>query len=125
MEKIKLHFLSIAIMTVMVILAGCSVEPLESKRLNASVSFISGTQFLITNNDSYAWNYVDLRINHEYTLKVGRIDAGSSYTVDTFQFADSSGQRFNIFKTKLQSLYISNAINQYSAVDGDKIFHFK
>jgi len=78
--------------------------------LNARVNF-DGTQFHITNQDPFAWNKVELAINGGVfsggdTLKVERMDAGSSYDVGAMQFSDSGGDRFNPFTMKPQSFWV-------------------
>ncbi len=78
--------------------------------LNASVSF-TGTQFIITNNDSFDWRNVELEINpgllkSGYKLKAGLMSAGESYTIGAMQFAKRDGERFNPFAIKPQSMSI-------------------
>lgn len=78
--------------------------------LNASVSF-TGTQFVITNGDSFNWNDVELEINAGllkggYKLKAVLISAGQTYTVGALQFAKRGGERFNPLTIKPQSLSI-------------------
>lgn len=89
--------------------SGSSSEP-SYIDLNASVSF-TGTQFVITNNDSFNWNDVELEINSGllkggYKLKAVLISAGQTYTVGALQFAKGDGERFNPITIKPQSLNI-------------------
>lgn len=79
--------------------------------LKASVRF-TGTQFIITNNDSFDWKNVELEINpgllkSGYKLKAGLISTGQTYTVGALQFAKPDGTRFNPFSIKPQSISIS------------------
>ncbi|MBA7493260.1 hypothetical protein ES702_03817 [subsurface metagenome] len=78
--------------------------------LNASVQF-TGTQFIITNNDSFEWRNVKLEINSKilksgYKLTTYKMIAGQTYTVGSMQFAKSDGTRFNPFSMKVQSIDI-------------------
>jgi hypothetical protein len=79
-------------------------QPKQAAKITAEVKF-SGTQFIITNKDSYAWTDVKLEINGGffsggYELKHSRIEAGQTYTVGALQFADSDGRRFNPYQMK-------------------------
>lgn len=67
----------------------------ETKKMNASVSF-TGTQFVITNNDSVPYSDVRLTLNGIYKLKVDYFPANKVYTVGIFQFADDAGNRFKL-----------------------------
>lgn len=85
-------------------------EPLYVN-LNASVRF-TGTQFIITNNDSFDWRNVELEINpgllkSGYKLNAGLMKAEQTYTVGASQFAKPDGTRFNPFSIKPQSISIS------------------
>jgi len=78
--------------------------------LQASVNF-TGTQFVITNNDSFAWTNVLLKINpgfvaNGYWLRTDRMEAGSTYTVGALQFAKDDGTRLNPYTTKPTSISI-------------------
>ncbi len=79
--------------------------------LNASVRF-TGTQFIITNKDSFNWRNVELEINpgllkSGYKLNAGLMSAGETYTVGAMQFAKPDGTRFNPLSIKPQSISIS------------------
>ena len=79
--------------------------------LNASVRF-TGTQFIITNNDSFDWRNVELEINpgllkSGYKLNAGLMSTGETYTVGAMQFAKPDGTRFNPLSVKPQSISIS------------------
>jgi hypothetical protein len=81
--------------------------------INAAVRF-TGTQFIITNNDSFDWKNVELEINpgllsSGYTLRSDIMKAGQTYTVGALQFAKPDGTRFNPFTVKPQSIGISCA----------------
>jgi hypothetical protein len=78
----------------------------ETKDLSASVSF-DGTQFTITNNDSFDWRNVKFILNSEYELSYPLLSAKSTYTVGAMQFAKSDGTRFNPFTMKALHMSIS------------------
>ena len=68
-------------------------------------------QFVITNQDSFDWTNVKLKINSGlfqdgYVLTVPRLDAGETYTVGSMQFAKGDGTRFNPFTMKPQDFFI-------------------
>lgn len=78
--------------------------------LEASVRF-DGSQFIITNQDSFDWTTVKLEVNSGlltggYVLKVKRLEAGHTYTVGALQFAKGDGTRLNPFTTKPQKFSI-------------------
>ena len=87
-------------------IGGCSSGPSsytppasKSVSLNAAVSF-TGSQFVVTNADAFAWRNVTLNINSGilssgYTYKTARLDPASMYTVGAMQFADGHGVRFD------------------------------
>ena len=75
----------------------------ESK-LTADVRY-SPTKFIITNQDGFDWTSVELEINSVglksgYILKVGRISAGQTCTVQKVEFAKPDGTRFNPIAVK-------------------------
>jgi len=79
--------------------------------LNASVRF-TGTQFIITNNDTFDWRNAELEINpgllkSGYKLNAGLMSTGQTYTVGAMQFAKPDGTKFNPFLIKPQSINIS------------------
>jgi hypothetical protein len=81
--------------------------------LKAEVRF-TGTQFIITNKDTFDWTNVELEINSGliksgYKLKTPRIVAGQTYTVGALQFAKGDGTRFNPFAIKPQNISVSCA----------------
>lgn len=78
--------------------------------LQASVNF-TGTQFVITNNDSFAWTSVEMQINYGviadgFILTTTRVEAGTTYTVGAMQFAKADGTRFDPFTMKPQKFEI-------------------
>ena len=86
-------------------------KPDSTVKLKANVSF-SGTQFVITNNDSFDWRNVKLEINSGvirggYILKEAVLQAGKEYTVGAMQFAKGDGTRFNPFQMKPKNFSIS------------------
>lgn len=67
--------------------------------LDGAVRF-TGTQFILTNSDSFAWTDCTLDVNggvirSGYTLHAPRIEPGETYAVGAMQFAKSGGERFN------------------------------
>lgn len=71
--------------------------------LNAEVTYDDG-QFIITNNDNFAWTNVKFDLNSEtwssgYTYHADRLEP-TTYTVGSMQFAKSDGTMFNPFTQK-------------------------
>jgi len=99
MKKRITYLLSILAIGLFVFLAYGSDDDGESSTvdLNASVSF-NGTQFVITNNDTFDYNNAKLEVNGDYVLKGYNLKAGETYTVGIMQFADSDGNRFTLMK---------------------------
>lgn len=88
-----------------------SSGPREEITLNAAVRF-TGTQFVISNNDSFDWKDVKIEINSGlikggYEYKTGLIEAKKTYTIGAALFAKSDGTRFNPFVIKPQNVTIS------------------
>lgn len=78
--------------------------------LNADVKF-TGTQFVITNNDTFDWPNVKLELNSRgfksgYILRADRLEAGKKYTVGAMQFAKPDGERYNPVTHKAQQFTI-------------------
>jgi hypothetical protein len=72
--------------------------------LDGAVRF-TGTQFVITNNDSFAWSNCELEINPKtfssgFKFALPSLAAGKTYAVGSLQFANGDGQRFNPFQFK-------------------------
>jgi hypothetical protein len=72
--------------------------------LNAQVRY-DGVQFIITNNDNFAWIDVEFDLNYEglssgYTYHASRLESQTVYTVGSMQFAKSDGTMFNPFTQK-------------------------
>jgi hypothetical protein len=85
--------------------------PPARTELSASVRF-TGTQFVITNNESFDLTNIKMEINGGifsggYELRHNRMKANETYTVGALQFADSDGKRFNPFQMKPQKFTIS------------------
>lgn len=83
----------------------------EVPDLTAAVRF-TGTQFVITNNDSFNWSNCKLEINSGwvsggYELRTDVIGPRSTATVGAMQFAKSDGQRFNPLSMKPNSFSIT------------------
>ncbi len=73
--------------------------------LNAGVNF-NGTQFTITNNDTFDWSNIEMEVNSKYKLKGGTFKSGETYTVGAMQFTKNDGERFNPFLIKPQKFSI-------------------
>jgi hypothetical protein len=67
----------------------------DTKTMNTSISF-TGTQFVITNNDSITYSDVNITLNGIYHLQVDYFPANKVYTVGILQFADDAGNRFKL-----------------------------
>lgn len=85
-------------------------KTLVTKTLKAEIRF-DGSQFIITNNDSFDWIDVKFKLNEGiiktgYRLNTDRIKAGHIYTVGALQFAKPDGTRFNPITMKPQSMFI-------------------
>ena len=91
----RLHFILL-----LLVLLGC-----ESKILNFNATYqADGTFIYITNNDTFDYYDIDLKINDRYKKHVERIKSGQQYAIGFGEFADSEGSRFNLNTTVLQSL---------------------
>lgn len=71
----------------------------------------TGTQFVITNKNSYDWTKVKMHLNvgllsSGYVLRVERLAAGETYTVGAAQFAKADGERFDPLTHKPQDFMI-------------------
>jgi hypothetical protein len=78
-------------------------KPPDSE-LSATVGF-SGTQFVITNGDSFDWRNVEMKVNYGafdngYRLRSALMQAGQTYTVGALQFAKDDGTRLNPVQVK-------------------------
>ena len=104
-------FIGCGVLLVIVILIAVGIgsclegEPETTEvTLNAEVVYDDG-QFIITNNDDFAWTDVEFDLNYGtwssgYTYHANRLDANTIYTVGSMQFAKSDGTKFNPFTQK-------------------------
>ena len=72
----------------------------------------TGTQFVVTNNDSYVWRNCEFEVNPKtfssgFTYKAGELAVGKTYSVGALQFGNGDGQRFNPFQFKPTSFSIA------------------
>lgn len=88
-------------------------------RLNADVCY-TGTEFVITNNDTFDWTNVRMEVNSKGIIKCGyewktlsddicNIQAGQKYAVGAIQFikrGKGDGVRFNTFTTEPKDFHI-------------------
>lgn len=79
-------------------------------KLSAEVT-LSGTGFMISNNDSFDWKNVRLEIIPEslkdrFSLRIQNIIAGKTYKADTSAFVNDVGIRFNTDKMKPKEFWI-------------------
>ena len=104
MKKIiRINFISaIALIMFLILAVGSGWESVPD--LKASVRF-TGTQFIITNNDTYDWKNCKVEVNGEYKIKNKSFSAGQSYTVGAMQFVDSDGKKFNPITHKAQDIF--------------------
>ncbi|PHR98334.1 MAG: hypothetical protein COA78_26235 [Blastopirellula sp.] len=87
------------------VMAGDSDSSTDST-ISATVNF-SRTEVKITNNDTFHWTKVKLKINGSYVLNKQFIRAGEIVIVHKNDFATSGGERFNVLTMKMQNLSIS------------------
>ena len=102
MKNLFKYFLSISAIGFFIFLGYGSQDDGENStiELNASIS-ISGSQFVITNNDNFDYINAKLQINEDYFLKVYNLKAGEVFYIDMMEFADEKGNRFSIFQKPL------------------------
>jgi len=81
-------------------------KPERKSELNTKVNFLDG-QFIITNLEDQNCIEARLKVNGKYALNGYTLEAGSTYTVGSMQFAKKDGTRFNPYNTKPQNLSIS------------------
>ena len=74
-------------------------------QINAKVNF-TGTQFVISNLDSFDWQNVKMEVNETFKLDEPRMTAGQTHTVGAMQFAKTDGTRFNPLSMKTQKFSI-------------------
>ena len=79
--------------------------------LNGAVRF-TGTQFVVTNNDSFDWSNCELEVNPKtfssgFKYRASVLAAGERYTVGALQFANGEGKRFNPFEFKPTSFSVA------------------
>jgi hypothetical protein len=79
-------------------------------RLNAQVT-LTDAQLTITNNDTFDWKNIELRISTDVTgssfsLKVDSIPAGQNFSAGITSFTDINGTRFSVNTGKPQKLTI-------------------
>lgn len=102
MKKKTIYLLSILSIGIFVLLAYGSEDSGESSSVDLNVSVVhTGTQFVITNNDSFDYINAKLELNGDYVLKGYNLKAGETYTVGVMQFADKKGNRFSALQKPL------------------------
>lgn len=74
--------------------------------LTAGVIF-TGTQFQITNSDSFAWRNVRLTVNSKYKYELGSIAAGATVEIGVLNFTKGDGERFNPLTHKPKDFFIA------------------
>ncbi len=83
-----------------------SMTQVEKKtEVNVSVNF-TGTQFVITNLDSYDCIGSWMNVNNKYWLYGYTLKMGQTYAVGAAEFAESNNTRFNPFAIKPTSFSI-------------------
>ena len=92
-----------AIIAVFVIIIAVAIGTCDTETTTidilANVSYKDG-QFTITNKNSFDWHDVKLYVNTDYTLRHPMIEANTTYTVGSMQFAKDDGTMFNPFTMK-------------------------
>lgn len=88
-----------------------SSSSVQDVTLKAAVRF-TGNQFVLTNEDTFAWTDVKIEINSGmlksgFIYRADRIEAGKTYTVGALQFAKPDGTRLNPFSVKPQNVTIT------------------
>ena len=88
-----------------------SAPPPSMIDLSAAVRF-TGTQFVVTNNDSFDWTTCELEVNPKtfssgFKYHASILTAGDRFTVGALQFANGDGKRFNPFEFKPTSFSIA------------------
>jgi len=83
---------------------GSSRETTSEKIMLHGTAKFTGTQFVITNNDEFAWSNTVLTLNpgffDSYKLTLGDLEAGQTCIVGAAQLTKSNGERFNPFTHK-------------------------
>ena len=79
-------------------------------RLNAKVTF-AGALFVISNNDSFDWENVELEITsgvfgESFGLSVPKISAGKTHSVEAAEFRGKDGTRFDLVSMKPRQFWI-------------------
>jgi hypothetical protein len=95
-------FLGFIIASLLLVIIGINIDggvTNQIQKLSATVRY-NNSQFLIANTGEFDWSNVEMKVNKKYTLAVDKIEAYGTYTVGMGQFADSSGNRFNVFTMK-------------------------
>jgi hypothetical protein len=99
--KVKSHLLSALVVGFFLFLAFGSDDSKENNDnsvvLKASINF-TGTQFEITNLDTFDYVNANLELNDKYELNGYTLKAGVLYKVGIMQFADKEGNRFDMLK---------------------------
>ncbi len=96
--------------------------PKPKIELDAAVRF-TGTQFVVTNNNIFAWNAVELEVNRSglfsggYTADLGMVSPGQTITIGALQLANSDGVRFNPWQMKPQRATVKATVN------GERIYY--
>lgn len=117
-----------ALVALLLFFAFLSVNTNDTKtsdvKLNARIQ-LEGATFLITNQDSFDWQSLELQLNdwafrqEGYFTSYPLLKAGEMIQVGTLEFAKKDGTRFNPMATKIQKLRIyaktPNGLSTYAA----------
>ncbi len=79
-------------------------------RLHASGK-ISSSQFLLTNDDDFAWHDVTLHLNYgflrsNFVKHIHRLSPGETITIGLREFMKGSGERFNPYTHEVREVFI-------------------
>ena len=85
-------------------MSGVNIGQSSTVKLNAEVA-LSGTRFVVSNNDSFDWKNVKMEIvsdsiKERFSLSISAILSGETYTAEATKFISSDGIHFNPDKIK-------------------------
>lgn len=95
-----------SIILLVTIIAVCAVLGSSgNKTLTASVRY-DGDYFRITNNDTYTWTDVKMKLNSSYTTSADEISPGQEAAFPYGAFMKGDGTRFNPYDQGAKDFYI-------------------
>ncbi len=97
---------TLVVVVVLILIALCSPKDSNVPERHLTAVASRGDQFVIRNNDTFAWGNCDLELNDDYKIKGVNIEASENFSVKARDFTKKDGTRFNPFTTKSQTLFI-------------------